>query len=215
MWAGGGGGGEQRSVSGGGCDRAELSASSADPFVLRPRCPLPRRPGRRDPGADRAGRRLRRLRLGQHDRPGLARDHDPTRGAPGAADSGLVSDGRPAAGVRSHAPAGHLRALDACAHRPPAQRRRRRPPVESRLLALQHAPATGNLGAVRPAPRRYRQAGHVRSAQAERRSPSISASSTKRLCPCRRMRPGHRRSQCSRSRTRAPSTERSRPAPRS
>ena len=45
--------------------------------------------------------------------------------------------------------------------------------------------------------------------------PRISASSTKRLWPCRRMRPGRRRSQCSRSRTRAPSTERSRPAPRS
>ena len=87
-------------------------------------------------------------------------------------------------GVRSHAPAGHLRAARRLA---PIARLFSAGDVvlqsESRLLALQHAPATGNLGAVRPAPARYRQAARVRSARAERGSRCASASSTRKPSP--------------------------------
>ncbi len=80
--------------------------------------------------------------------------HDPTRDPPRADDPGLVPDNRSSPGLRPHAPAGHLRALDAGTDRPPVQCRRRRPAVEPRLLALQHASPAGDLGAVRPAARR-------------------------------------------------------------
>src|ERR1019366_6845467 len=173
LCAGGGGRGQQRSVSRRRRRRAELRAPREDPFVLRPGRSLSRRPRRLHAGAHRTGPELRRLRLGHLVRHDLARDHDPARSPPRADHPRFVSDDGPPPSLRPHAPAGHLRALDPGAHRPAVQCRRRRLAIEPRLLALQHAAAARDLGAVQSPAGGNRQAGDVRQGRGKCRARAI------------------------------------------